>query len=309
MPTIRYHASKFPAGNALLTGNRDLQVSWAEINWAAQTVGKAEHHVGQHGIFSVFEAAYRSNIVWANLMEAPSGRLVKTPAYEALDPSEKGAISYYLGLTSAKLFAYRLLNTPWLLHFDIYGAEHEAALLGAKKPDLIGLNYEKQWIVYEAKGRTGGFSNVVLNDAKGQAGEIDAIGGMDPVLRVASLAFFRSDGLHLSVVDPPANKRSKGRKVELSRQQFFDSYYSRLGAFGAGPTRREDREGTEYRIVSLSGLDLSIGVPITRPLEPIAQFQANFEAGRFIGPDGVEIILGDAWSEANMRRGPWQRTR
>jgi hypothetical protein len=311
MPILRYHAADFGGGNPLLVGTHDLDVSWEQINWAAQTVGKAEHHVGMHGLFSLFEAAYRTTIVWANLMESASGRLIKSPAYEALDPSEKGSISYYLGLIFAKLFAFRRLDTPWLLHFDVYREEHEALLEGNEKPDLIGLNAAGDWIVYEAKGRTGGFLTSVLDDAKDQAQEITAIGGIEPVLRVGSLVYFRSDGLHLSVVDPPASKSRRQRDVKLSERDFLAQYYATFDAAVdvRQNARREERNGEEYRILELNDLDVAIGVPVAARLERRVTPPGQIDNASFIGPDGIEIALGGAWSQVNMRRDPRLRTR
>jgi hypothetical protein len=311
MPILRYHAADFGGANPLLVGTHDLAVTWEQINWAAQTVGKAEHHVGMHGLFSFFEAAYRTTIVWANLMESATGRLTKSPAYEALDPSEKGSISYYLGLIFAKLFAFRRLDTPWLLHFDVYGDEHGALLEGNEKPDLIGLNAAGDWIVYEAKGRTGGFLTSVLDDAKDQAQEITTIGGVEPVLRVGSLVYFRSDGLHLSVADPPSGKRHRRRDVKLSERDFLVQYYAKLDAAVdvRQNTRREERNGEEYRILELNDLDVEIGVPVASRLERRATPAAQVDGANFIGPDGVEISLGVAWSQVNMRRDPRLRTR
>ncbi|MBB6146973.1 hypothetical protein HNQ77_004958 [Silvibacterium bohemicum] len=311
MPILRYHAADFGGGNSLLVGTHDLDVSWEQINWAAQTVGKAEHHVGMHGLFSLFEAAYRTTIVWANLMESASGRLIKSPAYEALDPSEKGSISYYLGLIFAKLFAFRRLDTPWLLHFDVYREEHEAVLEGNEKPDLIGLNAAGNWIVYEAKGRTGGFLTSVLDDAKGQAQEITTIGGIEPVLRVGSLVYFRSDGLHLSVVDPPSDKSRRRRDVKLSERDFLAQYYATFDAAVdvRQNARREERNGEEYRILELNDLDVAIGVPVAARLERRVTPPRQIDDASFIGPDGIEIALGGAWSQVNMRRDPRVRTR
>lgn len=311
MPTIRYHASEFEGENPFLVGTHDLEVSWEEINWAAQTVGKAEQHVGIHGLYSLFEACYRVTMIWANLMESATGRLIRSPAYDALDPSEKGSVSYYLGLVVAKLFAFHRLDTPWLLHFDIYGDEHDAQLQGEEKPDLIGLNADDDWVVYEAKGRTGGFLAAVLADAKEQSEEITTIGGLDPVLRIGSLVYFRSDGMHLSVVDPSSRKRRRPRDIKLSAQEFLDRYYSPLNAtLEARPdARREVRDGEEYRMLELNDLDVTIGIPARRPLRPLAGEQGLVNAPRFVGPDGVEITLGNAWSHNNMRRDPRLRTR
>lgn len=311
MPTFRYHAADFGEGDPRLVGTHDLEVTWEEINWAAQTLGKAQHHVGVHGLFSLFEAAYRTTMVWANLMESAAGRLTKTPAYQALDPSEKGSISYYLGLIFAKLFAFRRLDTPWLLHFDIYGEEHGAVLEGAEKPDLIGLNSTGNWIVYEAKGRTGGFSKSVLEEAKNQSQEVTTIGGAEPASRIGSLVYFRSDGLHLSVVDPASGKGRRSRDVTISKQELLTRYYSMLNAaLDTRPEARlEYRDGEEYRILELNDLDVAVGVPLTLPLERRGVARAHADTPRFVGPDGVEITLGDAWSPINMRRDPRLRTR
>ena len=309
MPSFLYHASDFPAHYPHLVGTHELAISWAELNWAAQTVGKAEEDVGLHGIYSLFEAAYRTTIVWANLMESGTGRLVKTPSYNALDPSEKGAVSYYLGLTFAKLFAYRRLHVPWLLHFDIYGDEHDAYLEGEAKPDLIGLNEAGDWIVYEAKGRTGGLLNSIMDDAKEQAGEVTTIGGVYPTLRVASLVFFRSDGLHLQVADPPADKRGRKRTLNLSPAEMLARYYQRITPREPeiANDRIETRRGLRYRVLPLRDLDFEIAVPQFEEFTMQAQ-ETISDDRRFVGPDGVEITLGEAWSDQNMRRAPQQRT-
>jgi hypothetical protein len=46
--------------------------------------------------------------VWANLREEANAWIVRSDAFLGLDPSEKCAISYFLGLTVAKLLAERL---------------------------------------------------------------------------------------------------------------------------------------------------------------------------------------------------------
>lgn len=68
----------------------------------------------------MFEIIYRSSICHANLRSNPSRRLEKSGAYIALDRSEKSAVSYFNGLTIAKLVASRLFGVPWLMHLDVY---------------------------------------------------------------------------------------------------------------------------------------------------------------------------------------------
>jgi len=97
----------------LLSGQQAQACSWARIVHSAATVGRANTaHVMQHGGYSWLELVYRVTMVLANLKEATSGQLVSTAAYRTLDPSEKGAVSYFLGLTVAELLAGRRLRVP-----------------------------------------------------------------------------------------------------------------------------------------------------------------------------------------------------
>jgi hypothetical protein len=76
--------------------------------------------------------------------------------YDGLDPSEKSAVSYFVGLTVAKLLAHRLLDVPWLMHLDVYRRDLQPVLHGGGKPDLVGQNGAGQWVAIESKGRTHG---------------------------------------------------------------------------------------------------------------------------------------------------------
>ena len=119
---IGYHSKDFkPHLGAQFIGRQDLFCTWPEILWAAITVGKANlYDLWRFGQYSWLETAFRTSLVFANLMADRNGRLRKPPTYRLLDPSEKGAVSYFLGITIAKLFAEKLLEVPWLLHLDVY---------------------------------------------------------------------------------------------------------------------------------------------------------------------------------------------
>src|SRR5687767_4042942 len=122
MPKLHYNATNFPAAlGASLKGSKTVSFPWEELVWAAISVGRAElFHILRHGPFSAFEIIYRAAIVYANLRETGTGELARSKAYEGLDPSEKGAISYFMGLTLAKLLSEKLLDVPWLMHLDVY---------------------------------------------------------------------------------------------------------------------------------------------------------------------------------------------
>src|SRR5271165_1936974 len=119
---VRYESEQFPS-SSLNNSGAVLDVTWDDILWAAITIGRPNlHYVFQHGSSSFYEAMFRWSLVRMALQQrGPSGqRLVRTEAFKALDPTEKGATNYFLGMVFCKLFSTKLLDTPWLLHLDLF---------------------------------------------------------------------------------------------------------------------------------------------------------------------------------------------
>jgi hypothetical protein len=269
MPQIVYSATGFPANYGPgLSGVNSISVSWAELVWAAVSVGKAQlQDLALYGVFSALEMTYRTAIVYANLQETPVGYVRRSAAYDGLDPSEKGAISYFIGLTLAKLMAGRLLSVPWLMHLDVYRAILDPVLLGASKPDLVGLTQDGEWIVVEAKGRTNTFVASVLTDAKLQTQQLTTIQGMAPVLRMATLSFFDSAGiLRMAVEDPKSEQRMRIPDLPLTPGLILESYYrpfeTRIER--ALATKQEKLRGQTFRVAQLPELDMWVGLSETR---------------------------------------------
>ena len=107
-------------------------MSWDLILWSAVTIGRPNlHYVFQHGRASRYEALFRLSLVRMALEQVgPQGRrLRRTEALKTLDPTEKGAVNYFLGMVFCKLFAHRLLDTPWLLHLECFSPSIECSHL------------------------------------------------------------------------------------------------------------------------------------------------------------------------------------
>jgi hypothetical protein len=137
---IPYTSEAFPVGTTANVSS-SLPVSWSELLWAALTIGRPPvHHVFQHGTASLHEAIFRLSLIRMALDQssARATRLRRSDAFKALDPTEKGAISYFLGMALCKVFSTRLLQTPWLLHLDVFGSMFAANNLGRSRPDLFG---------------------------------------------------------------------------------------------------------------------------------------------------------------------------
>ncbi len=318
MPMITYTAQGFPiAYGGALAGTFPLSVSWEEIIWAAISVGKAQlAHMTQYGVFSAFEFMYRAAIIYANLVETSSGRLRRSSAYDGLDPSEKGAISYFIGMTVAKLFANRLLSVPWLMHLDVYRQQLQPILVGKSKPDFVGLNANNGWVVLEAKGRTNDYEESVLQAAKTQTQQLTTIQGTQPVLRVASLAYFAAGNLEFTALDP-RQKKGEGKfgDLPLTRNEFLKIYYRPIQTWLGETTevRRIRVGGQSYRVASFPEFDLSVGLSdeAERQLATaeLVKHSSRIEHNEFIGGDGVLIRLGTIWSDEKMRLEPQARGR
>jgi hypothetical protein len=152
---------------------------------------------------------YRAAIIFANLREGAEGDILRSSAYEGLDPSEKGAISYFIGVTLTTLFADAVVDVPWLMHFDVYRKELQPISLGKEKPDLVGLKANGDWIVVEAKGRTNDYSEAALAKAKSQSQQLTTIQGKGPLLRVGALAHFKNSSLCFVMRDPKREGHTK----------------------------------------------------------------------------------------------------
>ncbi|HWZ52728.1 MAG TPA: hypothetical protein VNW54_14820 [Granulicella sp.] len=182
MPTIPYSTKNFEPGSfPNLAANGVLTFTWARLVWAAVTVGKAEEHQALNGIYSAYERSMRTALIYANLMESQTGQIVKAPSYDGLDPSEKTAVSFYIGMALVRLFSYSLFDVDWLLHLDLYKNTVQAPLQGRSRPDFIGLNENDQWLVFESKGRSDYVSDVTMTTLMKKAKKQASLLGLEPI--------------------------------------------------------------------------------------------------------------------------------
>jgi hypothetical protein len=316
MPRIPYTADNFPMhADPLLVGGHDLELTWAQIVWAAVSVGKADlAHLYLHGPYSYFEIAFRTAIVYANLVENPDGTIRRSSVYEGLDPSEKGAISYFLGLAITKAFAAQRLDTPWLMHLDVYRQQLAIVLAGGTRPDLLGLTNAGDWVVVESKGRTNGFDAEALSKAKDQASQVAVVGGVPPSITAGCLIHFTGGILQLAVDDPSSERKSRIR-IPLDEPEFIGGYYRPIRAWlgRAEGTFRSEIEGIPFIQAKLPGLDISVGMSsviveedaLALPRRRVSR--AVSTEGTFAGPDSVVVSTGPLWTPRSMMREPQER--
>jgi hypothetical protein len=321
MPCIQYHATNFPPRyGAALAGAHHLTVTWAELVWAAITVGKPGlAHLLSHGMHSISDMIVRSHTVYANLHQT-GFYFEKSELYKDLDPTEKGAVSYFLGMMAAKIICSRLLDTPFVFHLSMLKTLGGTMILHTRsQPDLIGLNRAGNWVVAEAKGRTNGYSPEAMTKAKLQTRQLRMINGTYPSLRVGIQAYFSPD-LNFAVSDPDEYE-DNAEDIEFDLRAAIHDYYSYV--LGSSQVARAPRKilGREYqfRTIEETGVSIGIDTATLKRLEQDGDFKAPFvfesaqigvmddEQVTVAFPDGLAVSLDQRWSESRMRRDPRAR--
>lgn len=330
MLKIPYDSANFPThfGSAF-QGKNECNCTWPEIVWSALTVGKPDtSYLYRYGHYSFFERLYRVALLYSNLKQTRKNTLWRSEVYDkGLDPSEKSAVSYFLGLTFTKLFAEKLLNTPWLMHLDLYNQRNPKSLKflpksSKSRPDLIGLNSHHQWIVLEAKGRTGRLPDKLLEKAKEQTRMLHKISGQLPSLRVATAVYFNSKPRALSISwEDPEQFEPNSIDLDIALPLFFEQYYTPFfNAFNSQlfPVQEQRINQQPFRTITFDQADLKIGLherlfegyiyasEYSRLFADLSGSTRNIEIEnfRYMGRDGIFVELGSSWQENNMKKQP-----
>ena len=310
MPRIPYQATNFSQAFAQLnTYNAEITVTWAQLVWAAITAGKAAGDEYAYGIYSTLERLHRASMIRAYLMQTPPNFITRTMPYQMSDPSEKTSISFYLGMTLAKLFAEVLFDVPRVLHFAVSAQNYQIVVAaGESRPDLIGLSNSGQWFVLEAKGRSNSFDAYALETAKDQAEQIQTINNLAPVCAVACQAYFTSV-LSFRMDDPPAGRSARPRAISISRPAFEHAYDDPIRNLIdlRGANAPLSYANKRFRGARIQEADLWIAVPDENQGVPEKSGADPFTYNEYLGGDGVLIRLGPTWSETNMRLQPHLR--
>ena len=262
MVLIDYDARGFAASwGPRLSGRGSLGVPFLAVIAAALTVGRpSKSAVLRYGVYSRAELVSRLFQVVANL-DPSNGCLARSPAYLGLDPSEKSAISYYCGMTLAKLIAEELFAVPFLQHIGSYpppSVQYQTTL----RPDLAGLDASGRWYVVEAKGRSNDANSDVLLKAKRQTMAVRCVNGASPRLRLAVVTDFPRGVLRVQLEDP---EDAEGVPVDwdVSVEQTLLLHYALYLAVITSYDNVEIAMGNRrFTAVQLAEVDLTIGVEV-----------------------------------------------
>lgn len=310
---IEFESEDFPA-NRSLSGSGTLDVNWGDLIWAALTIGRPNlRTVLMHGKSSFYEAIFRISLIRMALEETGTyrRRLCRTPAFNALDPSEKGSVNYFIGMAICKLFASKKLHTPWLLHIDVYRNQLPPHVFsGRSRPDLTGQqNGTNSWHVFESKGRASTPDSDTKEKAKEQAWAM-TFSGVPSSLHIGAITYYRNDELTFFWRDPESGEE-EAIPVEVPEeawQYYFEPFMALIeGNLDAGTP---DERGMV--MFPIEELDMKVGVhPEIFPLLvhgawDVARATASEISSQFIKigcqPDGLEVIAGEGWSQRRPKQ-------
>lgn len=163
-------------------------------------------------------------------LEVNDGYLIKSPATEYLDASEKSVNSYYLGLIFTKLFSMKEFDVDYFLHttvFDqVYGKD-TFICNGRKKPSFVGYQKEmKEWSIWESTGKRD-HAPKALDDAFNQVLAIKTVNDQSPSLAMACMTYFDTKHGELQGI---LRNASVGKKasIEFDQEQFLKLYYRHI---------------------------------------------------------------------------------
>ncbi|MFA5783357.1 MAG: hypothetical protein WC962_00600 [Phycisphaerae bacterium] len=271
-------------------------------------------HVFQHGNPSLWEMVCRAAMVRMTLRTDGNTRhYYCSSAFKALDPTEKGAVSYFVGMIMCKLFAGKFLNVPWLMHLDVYRDQLNARLLsGRSRPDLIGQSENGEWVAFESKGRSSQPSQNDIRKAKMQAQRIISINDQPVRTNVALFSYYRNDRLQVYCEDPPSYSEGKEIQLEISPENLMMDYYLPLIKSVNSSDLQKQLETGEFTFIKQG--DFSIGFKrglleyllsenYKRAYEYLLENKeiSNERDEEAYNLDGVSVKAGESWHKLFLK--------
>ena len=308
---IEFMSEGFPSPGPVVNGSDALSVTWDDLLWAAITVGRpSRHFVFRHGVSSLYEALFRASALRMTLEQISpvARRLRRTAAAKSLDPSEKGAVNYFLGLTLCKLFAEMKLDAPWLLHLDVFRDRLNPRLLsGRSRPDLIGRTTGGEWAALESKGRVSPPTANAKTKAKEQAERVVSIRGTPVAYRIGGFAYFKDDVLRFFWRDPQPDgvEPPHAIRLDITEEDIWKAYYQPILAL-VGP---DHAAMIERENVPIPIKEADIKIRVLSEVMRFLRLEKWKDAGhwcmehqdqlaqREVHGDGVQIIAGGSWTK------------
>lgn len=316
MSRMKVKIDKFTDDYAGLNGDYIEFVSLPQFVWAALSFGpqyfapSAMHHAVMLACYKVFAIDLA--------VEFRQGGITRRDSYSLLDPSEKGNVSFWLGMSMATWMAQRYLGISHLHHAEAmrrWPGRLDTVPAGRSLADFVGIDSNGLPHVIEAKGRQAKPSAKDRKRFKKQASSIRRVDGVLVATRSYSVVWGASQ-LKACLIDPPLEDDDavditlpEGRGLLV--RSFYDPFTVFLDARGSaevellGVPVRLRRAG----VLPMSEQSLWVGLRSDlagdsggRPSERRVTAAMGTEEEAYIGANGVACFLGDLDTMAEVTR-------
>lgn len=167
------------------------------------------------------------------------------PEYSQLESTEKMNLSYWVGMTFTAISADALLDVPRLIHAQQHGGIRRANKKSRSLADLVGMDRQSNWHVFEAKGRQKPPTTQESRDWKTQARTVASINGSPVSTRNYCVCLLKNP-ISVNLVDPPRKGKANHFSVDLS--EIREGYYSPFVQFLKTNSVRVKRDGRTFTI-------------------------------------------------------------
>ncbi|WPC67998.1 hypothetical protein SBP18_05655 [Rhodoferax ferrireducens] len=223
---------------------------------------------------ALYESILKKVGIVASNIQSDLVGLRRHPIFDAHVSDEKRIVSYNLGMAFAKFYSEKLLNIPNLVHIEFLKKQsavtfiQQAGNLRQKEPDLVGQTADGNWHIFEAKGVSSSASqlNGKIAEAKIQVQQVATIHGNLPLTGSACATYIGPDRILTHLVDPPSGD---GKRVEINREKFFDTYYAPFLLAEKSldrPHRRERIDGLDVDFYDLQQANRKLSIGLDREI-------------------------------------------
>lgn len=317
-----------PPQTVLQNERRIEEFSHLDLIKAAITVGHSRwEDAVMFGVTSIFDALRRVFMIKTALVVV-DGRLQSTLLYRNADPTDKAQMTSCIGSTVCGLLAGRIAKVPWLMSLKVYELTLHPSFIQEmrRRPDYVGHTVDRDWFVFEAKGRTTDNLTDILRKAKEQSSAIATIGRAPVVCGLASVAYVGPDEQVRAIWDdpPPQVAGPDDTNLNLSDAQYFEAYYRPiLRLIETVPAEFASDYG---RVAYLPSIDVYLGLQeevrtslrlrrfdnvqdFAKRHLPIRQNNIMGSGGEVLFPDGVIVQAGATWNAIFAADNPRERTK
>lgn len=204
-----------------------------------------------------------------------NGNLRISDKFRRLEATEKGCVSYHLGMGLAKFCMEELLDVGWLTHLSHLDSARvrvgrarppKLNLYTCRKkpgpPDLIGFTRSRESHVVEAKGYSSGFVQSEFQHAINQVSQVTTIDGNQPETRNVCYFDLSTTPIRGRIVDPPQAEDDEGTRIELTFDSFLQAYYEPFRQTDLWPMPGSDYvvNGRSFQVWPLGAPNLLFGL-------------------------------------------------